>query len=759
MLMLETVSDAFKTATEELPENWREYAEIGSIRSSDRSFVFPGEQVHILACLSACKQDLEIITPFKVAAMMNKNGLGLRNSTEKQNGNTEEEANMVVDGVSDGKGINKRDDSENHVSSGESLLRMEHHRRQTERLLRKISKSHFFVRIAGSDEPLWSKISSKASADAFEMGRSDNTRHGHLRKRNSFNAVVDKGSFDFNTSGGIAREGVQCHALPNGDIVVLLQINVGVDVFSDPLLEVLQFEKYRERDLASQNYENLAPVYPDPCGELLRWLLPMDNPIGSLTRTESTPAMSGPNSRITSTKSNFSASSGPQLFSHFRSYSMSSLPPNKAPTSTVTAPSSRASFDPEEWIHFPYQKSVESETSRREGPLSFRGVPLEPERFSVRCGLEGIYIPGRRWRRKLEIIQPVEINSFVADCNTDDLLCVQIKNIAPAHASNILVYVDAITIVSEDPSRSGLPSSFPIACIEAGNEHSLPDLVLRRGEEHSFILKPALSLWKHTNGRMEGSPPLSRSLSHSSSNEMIHSSSSENQYAVHVSCRCNYTESRLFFKQPTSWQPRIFQDLLISVASESSKQTLSPNGKVAQLPIQVMTLQASNLTSEDLTLTFLAPASFTSIPSVVPLSPSSLSPLSPLASSSRISDQDSDDSQSVDMHKSPSTPANQGQEGEGGSRPVLFNEHTIPISEVLSGDELGCTHIWLQSKAPLGCVPSQSMASIKLEVLPLTDGIITLDSLQIDVKERGVTYIPEHSLKINANWTISAEVV
>lgn len=36
------------------------------------------------------------------------------------------------------------------------------------------------------------------------------------------------------------------------------------------------------------------------------------------------------------------------------------------------------------------------------------------------------------------------------------------------------------------------------------------------------------------------------------------------------------------------------------------------------------------------------------------------------------------------------------------------------------------------------CVPSQSTATIKLELLPLTDGIITLDTLQIDVKEKGI---------------------
>lgn len=36
------------------------------------------------------------------------------------------------------------------------------------------------------------------------------------------------------------------------------------------------------------------------------------------------------------------------------------------------------------------------------------------------------------------------------------------------------------------------------------------------------------------------------------------------------------------------------------------------------------------------------------------------------------------------------------------------------------------------------CVPAQSTATIKLELLPLTDGIITLDTLHIDVKEKGI---------------------
>jgi len=57
-----------------------------------------------------------------------------------------------------------------------------------------------------------------------------------------------------------------------------------------------------------------------------------------------------------------------------------------------------------------------------------------------------------------------------------------------------------------------------------------------------------------------------------------------------VSCFVLNVDSRLFFKQPTSWRPNISRDLLISVASEMSGQSSGPNGKVSQLPVQVVLL-------------------------------------------------------------------------------------------------------------------------------------------------------------------------
>jgi hypothetical protein len=211
---------------------------------------------------------------------------------------------------------------------------------------------------------------------------------------------------------------------------VLLQVNVGVDFLRDPVIEILQFEKYQDRNLSSESLDNSVCASQDPCGELLKWLLPLDNTVPPPRPLSPPPLSSASGIGNSSQKSTFSSSSGSQLFSfgNFRSYSMSSLPQNTAPSpGPVKAASAKPSFDLEEWDQFSSQKPSKSQKVGSEELLSFRGVALERERFSVRCGLEGIYIPGRRWRRKLEIIQPVEIHSFAADCNTDDLICVQIK--------------------------------------------------------------------------------------------------------------------------------------------------------------------------------------------------------------------------------------------------------------------------------------------------------------------------------------------
>ncbi|XP_045803541.1 uncharacterized protein LOC123897085 [Trifolium pratense] len=735
----------------ELPEDWNHVSDIQSLHPLDRSFLFPGEQVHIVACLSACKQDTEIITPFKVAAVMSKNTIG--HSINKENGNINNSVAGEEQLSPSGQDQNKenlpkeKNDHPTDVASGESLLRMEDHRRQTASLLEKFKSSHFFVRICESDEPLWSKHgSSEKSNSSKTNGQKISTIEVKetAKHESSISAVIDRANFDATISGGVARNSVKCFALPNGDIVVLLQVNVGVNFLRDPCIEILQYEKYEGKILSSENQDNSLYTNQDPCGDLLKWILPLDNILPTASRPLSPLLSTNSGSGNTSQRSNSTSSSGPQIFSfgsHFRSYSMSSMPQNTSvpPAVPLKAASSKPNFDIDDWDQISSQKFLRKKNGAEE-LLSFRGVSLERERFSVCCGLQGIHTPGRRWRRKLEIIQPVEIHSFAADCNSEDLLCVQIKNVAPAHAPDIVIYIDAITIIFEEATKSGPLSSLPFACIEAGNDHSLPNLALRKGEEHSFILKPATSVSNNLKV-LEESPRLSNlqsgssasKLSVSSNNSLDRSkiSSIDDQYAVMVSCRCNYTTSKLFFKQPTSWRPRTSRDIMISVASEMSGESPGPYERNSQLAVQVLTLQASNLTSEDLTLTVLAPASFISPPSVVSLS-SPTTPMSPFIGFTEFLGRINDD---------------------GKPQTVSTNDDVIPSSG------LSCTHLWLQSRVPLGCIPSQSTATIKLELLPLTDGTITLDSLQIDVKEKGLTYIPERSLKINATSSISKGII
>lgn len=105
-------------------------------------------------------------------------------------------------------------DSQKDVSDGETILRMEDHQRQTEDLLSRFQKSHFFVRIAESGEPLWSKKSSLDSETEIDVTKKSGKR------RPCVSAFVDRGEFDPNVAGGVARSRAKCCALPNGDIVV-----------------------------------------------------------------------------------------------------------------------------------------------------------------------------------------------------------------------------------------------------------------------------------------------------------------------------------------------------------------------------------------------------------------------------------------------------------------------------------------------------------------------------------------------------------
>ncbi|XP_057761896.1 uncharacterized protein LOC130982062 isoform X4 [Arachis stenosperma] len=654
-----------------------------------------------------------MITP--VATAMSKNGVG--QSLERENENIKNRNNLIS---REGQLSTSVEEHLEDFIDGESLCRMEAQKRRTELLLQKFENSRFFVRISEFDEPLWSKRGS--AINFFNPSDANGLKALNIQIEeptlSSTGVVIDRGNFNATTSGGLVRDSVKCSALPNGDIVILLQMNVGVDSLKDPCIEVLQFEKCPERKLPINDHFEVEHTNEDPCAELLNWMLPLDNNLSP--RLQSPP--------------------------NLRRYSMSSLPQSmSSPSGYLKAVSSMSNF-----LENRDQILSNSYLRRKfalEGLLSFRGVSLEQERFSVCCGLEGLHTPGRRWRRKLEIVQPLEIHSFAADCNSEDLLCIQMKNVAPSNVPDIVIFIDTISVVLEETTRNGPMPSLLISCVEAGNDHSLPNLTLRRGEEHSFVVKPATSMKKSINIQHDTSSQFSKQFQNRTSKLSLDGRNPtliNDQYAIVVSYRCNYTASRLFFKQQTSWRPCTSKDIMISVSSEMLGQYPRPYA-TCQLPVQILTLQASNLTSEDLTLTMLSPASFSLPPSLVSLS-SPTTPRSPFIGFADFLGR---------VNSGRSSGATQPSTvEENGEKSSTSEAKAVSTSDVVPNSGLSCTHLWLQSKVPLGCIPAQSIATVRLELLPLTDGIITLDSLQIDVKEKGITYTPGCALKINSTSSI-----
>ncbi|KAL1539407.1 hypothetical protein AAHA92_28029 [Salvia divinorum] len=714
----------------EFPDNWPDVVDIHSYHALDRNFVLAGEQVRVLLCLSPNKRDSGTVRP-------SENVVGQRSLRENEKfvGGTNSVSHSKYASTDKQKDKNGEargnTHSQKNASTGESIPENDDQRKHTDQLLQRFKDSHFFARIAESNEPLWSERSAqdarfKLVENCKEklIGDSSDTAQTLKTKNSTTSVVIDRGELHSPTSGGVARGAAKCCSLLNGDIVVILQVKVGVEFMTDPVLEILHFNKYHERKPFFETQQVQASFNKDPYKELLNWLLPVNNARRSSARPLSPESNSSPcpSMRTSASKRSVSVSSASELFSfgHVRSYSMSSLQANKGLPEAVTKTSARSSSVrsssvQEDQYQYSFRSFVDIGNSGHEKLLSFRGVPLVPERFSIQCGLEGLFTPGRRWRRKFDLIQPLEIHSFCVDCNTNDLLCVNVKNVSPAYAPDVVVFIDSIMVVFDEVSSSGPPLPLPVTCTESGNNYSLPNLALRRGEEHSFILKPVTTLWKNpkvqtysklrrrrTSARAAGSCPLPFS-----NTEWKYSEAPAVQYAVLVTCRCNYTDSKLFFRHPVNWRPHFARDFLISVASDMSRRTVASHG--THLPVQALSVQASNMTPDDLTLTIMTPA-----PAQSPLS---------------------------------SFP-NQVQATKDGPQ-------ADSVSNQLAPSDLSCTHLCMQTRVPLGCVPSQSSVAVNLELLPMTNGIITLDCLQIAVKEKGCAYKPKHALKIVAASTTS----
>ena len=84
-------------------------------------------------------------------------------------------------------------------------------------MLIRFKKSHFFARIAEADEALGSR---RKPEKAFQ-GSTSAIGGKFISIESSKDAMlVDRGSLDASTSGGLAKNDVKCKMLANGDIVV-----------------------------------------------------------------------------------------------------------------------------------------------------------------------------------------------------------------------------------------------------------------------------------------------------------------------------------------------------------------------------------------------------------------------------------------------------------------------------------------------------------------------------------------------------------
>jgi hypothetical protein len=217
----------------------------------------------------------------------------------------------------------------------------------------------------------------------------------------------------------------------HGKLQVLLQVTIASEIpFRNAEVEVLQFEPYVVPPVYSED-NNFLQLSKNRTEYLLQWLLPLDRPSSPpppsaaiLPQPTLLPSPSGRMSFSGTGNSNFFS------FSHVRNTSLGSIPTSVPTPVVLYTPPPTPSYGPEEWGRFSSERISQGDVGS-EGLLSFRGSALEPQRFSAHCGLPGSYVPGKRWKRTLAIVQPVRLESYFTDCNTQDLICVLIEVLLP----------------------------------------------------------------------------------------------------------------------------------------------------------------------------------------------------------------------------------------------------------------------------------------------------------------------------------------
>lgn len=166
---------------------------------------------------------------FKQKDSKNKDNLELETQSAAYRENTDdvgtENGGVGVAGENVASVLKNQQEIQGDISFSASLLKMEGHKKRSAIILESFRNSHFFVRIARTDEPLWHKrsltdpfsesesVNGKESADRLEVPKT-------IQRHNCIPAVLEGGKFDPSSAGGVARNAVKCCSLSNGDVVV-----------------------------------------------------------------------------------------------------------------------------------------------------------------------------------------------------------------------------------------------------------------------------------------------------------------------------------------------------------------------------------------------------------------------------------------------------------------------------------------------------------------------------------------------------------
>lgn len=183
-----------------------------------------GEQVRLLICLSPNKRSSDTFRP-------SENVVGQRSLRENEKfvGGTNSVSYSQYASTDKQKDKNGEDKenlhSQKNASTGESIPENDDQRKHTDQLLQRFKDSHFFARIAESNEPLWSERSAqeacfKLMETCKEKLIGDSSDTSQSNKNPTTSVVIDRGELHSPTSGGVARGAAKCCSLPNGEIVV-----------------------------------------------------------------------------------------------------------------------------------------------------------------------------------------------------------------------------------------------------------------------------------------------------------------------------------------------------------------------------------------------------------------------------------------------------------------------------------------------------------------------------------------------------------